>query len=69
MKVAFKISQKHIKIFKTIKEKGFYKPTYSDQEPATQTLIKNGIIEWRTDYRGLVFTETGKYILQDLEKL
>jgi hypothetical protein len=52
-----KLSKKHIEIFETIKRKGWYKPGYSDQEPATKTLLKNGIIEWRVDYRALVFTK------------
>jgi len=55
-----KFSKKHIAIFKTITEKGKYKPTYSDREPATQTLIKNGLIDWRSDYKGLIFTELGQ---------
>lgn len=57
-----KLSKKHIQIIKTIRDKGKYKPTYSDKEPATQTLIKKGIIEWRDDMRGLVLTELGKTI-------
>lgn len=59
-----KFSKKHIEIFKTILEKGKYKPTYSDKEPATQTLIKAGIIDWREDFRGLRFTEAGKAIAE-----
>ena len=55
-----KFSKKHIAIFKAITEKGYYHPTYSDQEPATQTLLKNGIVEWRDDWRGVKFTEKGK---------
>ena len=55
-----KIKKKHISIFKTIIEKGFYKPAFSDQEPATLTLQKNGLIEWKLDYTGLVLTEEGK---------
>lgn len=62
-----KFSQKHIKIFLTIAEKGKYKPTYSDQEPATKTLINNGYIEWRYDWRGLKFTKKGKQL--NLEEL
>lgn len=59
-----KFSKKHIEIFKTIIEKGWYKPTYSDQEPATRTLEKAGIIEWRGDFKGLKFTEAGKEIAE-----
>lgn len=61
-----KFSKKHIAIFKTILEKGYYKPTYSDQEPATQTLIREGIVEWRVDFRGVHFTEVGKAIAEQL---
>jgi hypothetical protein len=57
-----KLSRKHIQIINTIREKGKYRPTYSDQEPATKTLIKHGIIEWTEDMRGLVLTEAGKSI-------
>lgn len=62
----FKISKKHFKIFKEINKKGYYKPTYSDQEPATKTLIKNNIIEWRSDYKGLIFTNYGKEFVDNL---
>lgn len=62
----FKPSQKHLHIFKTISEKGYYKPTYSDQEPATKTLIKHGIAEWRTDWRGIKLTEYGKEVVNNL---
>lgn len=61
----FKPSKKHFKIFKTIITNGFYKPAYSDQEPATQTLLKEAIIEWRGDYRGLIFTEHGKKVVEE----
>ena len=57
-----KLGKKHIQIIKTIREKGKYKPTYGDQEPATKTLIKRGIIEWGEDFRGLILTEKGKLI-------
>jgi len=59
---SIKLSKKHRSIIQTIKEKGSYKPTYSDQEPATKTLIKHGIIEWKSDMRGLILTELGKTI-------
>jgi hypothetical protein len=59
----FKPSKKHLAIFKTIAEKGFYKPTYSDKEPATVTLEKKGIVEWRGDYKGVVLTEYGKELI------
>lgn len=55
----FKPSRKHLQIFQKIKEKGYYKPTYSDQEPATTTLIKQGIVEWRQDFKGVEFTAYG----------
>lgn len=61
----FKPTKKHLAIFKRIAEKGYYKPTYSDQEPATKTLEKNGIVEWRDDFKGVKLTEYGK----DLVKL
>jgi len=61
-----KFSKKHIVIIKTILEKGYYKPAYSDQEPATTTLVKNGIAEWRGDYRGIVLTEEGKLIANQI---
>lgn len=56
----FKLSKKHLEIFKTIQKKGYYKPTYSDKEPATQTLFKKGLINWRDDYRGLILTDDGR---------
>ena len=62
----FKPSKKHLAIFKAISEKGYYKPTYSDQEPATQTLIKRGIAEWRDDFKGIRLTEYGKTIVLSL---
>jgi hypothetical protein len=55
-------SRKHIQIFKTIFEKGKYRPTYSDQEPATKTLIRREIVKWNSDFTGVVFTEEGKKI-------
>jgi hypothetical protein len=61
-----KFSKKHIAIFKSISEKGMYRPAYSDKEPATQTLIKNGLIDWRHDFRGLIFTEKGKELSEKL---
>lgn len=60
----FNPSKKHLEIFKTIAEKGYYKPTYSDHEPATKTLEKLGIVEWRDDYRGVKLTEYGKELVQ-----
>lgn len=57
-----KFSKKHIAIIKCILEKGYYKPAYSDHEPATKTLEKNDIVRWRDDYRGVVLTEKGKQI-------
>ncbi len=60
----FKPSDKHLQIFKKIAEKGKYKPTYSDKEPATVTLIKKGIIDWRGDFTGLIFTEYGKQLIE-----
>lgn len=62
-----KFSKKHIQIFKTIIEKGKYKPAYNDREPATQTLIKNGLIEWNQSYIGLVFTEKGKELSKTIK--
>ncbi len=59
----FRPSKKHLAIFKTIIEKGFYKPSSSDQEPSTKTLINNKIVEWRDDYRGVIFTEEGKELV------
>jgi hypothetical protein len=55
-----KLKRKHIVIVKTIVEKGKYKPTYSDQEPATKTLIKLGLVEWKSDYSGVVLTDLGE---------
>lgn len=63
-----KFSPKHKQIIKTILEKGKYKPTYSDQEPATMTLIKLDIIEWKGDFTGLILTEFGKTITNDIIK-
>lgn len=62
--VKFKPSKKHLAIFKRILERGYYKPTYSDKEPATQTLIKKGIVDWRGDFRGVEFTELGKELVK-----
>lgn len=59
-----KLSKKHIQIFKTIKNNSFYKPTYRDHEPATTTLLKNGLIEWREDFKGVQFTEGGKKYIE-----
>jgi hypothetical protein len=50
---------KHIQIVKTIVAEGKYKPTYSDQEPATKTLIKHGLVKWKSDYSGVILTELG----------
>jgi hypothetical protein len=55
-------SKKHKEIVTTILMKGKYKPAYSDQEPATQTLIKKGIVEWKEDFSGVVLTEWGQKI-------
>ena len=63
----FKPSKKHLAIFKTITEKGKYKPTYSDKEPATMNLEKLGIIQWQDDFTGLIFTEQGKQLYDALE--
>lgn len=52
---ALKLSPKHKKIIQTIREKGYYKPAYSDHEPATKTLLKHGIVEWRGDFGGCLF--------------
>ena len=57
-----KLSKKGIKIIQTIREKGKYKPAYSDQEPALKTLLKLDIVKWRGDFRGVVLTELGKSI-------
>ncbi len=61
----FKPSKKHLSILKTIIEKGCYKPTYSDQEPATKTLLKLGIVEWRTDFRGVKLTTYGTGLIKE----
>lgn len=60
-----KLSPKHKQIIRTIIKNGKYKPTYSDQEPATKTLVKRGIIIWRDDMTGLILTELGKTISLD----
>lgn len=62
----FKLSKKHLAIFKKIGERGYYKPRYSDQEPATQTLLKKGIVEWREDFKGVRLTEYGKEFINNL---
>jgi hypothetical protein len=62
MPTQIKLSKKHKQIISKIREKGRYKPTYSDQEPATKTLIKNGIIEWKPDFTGFILTDFGKSI-------
>lgn len=54
-----KLSRKHISIFETIEEQGKYKPTYSDQEPALKTLIRLGLVKWKGDFSGVIFTELG----------
>lgn len=59
-KLKFKFSSKHLAIFETISKKGYYKPVYSDQEPALKTLENLGFIEWKPDFTGVVFTEYGK---------
>lgn len=64
MSKTFKPSSKHLDIFKTIKTKGMYKPTYSDQEPATKTLLDKGIVVWRDDYKGVRFTDYGKQLVE-----
>ena len=64
----FKPSKKHLSIFKCISEKGYYKPAYSDREPATQTLIKKGIVDWRGDFIGVEFTEEGKVFFKTINK-
>lgn len=61
-----KLTKKHFQIFDTIAEKGYYKPTYSDQEPATQKLIKEGIIDWRDDFKGVILTPYGKKFVSEL---
>jgi len=60
----FKPSAKHLAIFKTIQDKGYYKPAYSDQEPATKTIERLGIVRWRDDMRGVIFTEYGKQLIE-----
>jgi hypothetical protein len=64
-----KLSKKHLEIFRTILfgSKGYYKPTYSDKEPATQTLINAGLIDWRTDFRGVILTEQGKEYIKTIQ--
>jgi len=69
MKRDFKISPKHLSIFKKITEKGFYRPTYSDQEPATKTLIKHGICEWRIDFKGIELTNKGQELVKKINEL
>jgi len=61
-----KPSKKHLQILATIEKRGYYKPAYSDKEPATMTLLNKGIIEWREDYRGLHLTEYGKIFIKQL---
>lgn len=65
----FKPSKKHLSIFKTIAKYGYYKPAYSDQEPATMTLIKFKIVECRTDFRGVELTDIGKHYVNNLNVL
>jgi hypothetical protein len=62
----FIFSRKHRQIIKIIEEKGYYKPTYSDKEPATVTLEKMGIVKWRDDYRGVILTEFGKAMRDEI---
>lgn len=64
-----KLKRKHISIIKTIVEKGKYKSEYSDQEPATKTLIKLGLVEWKDDFSGVVLTESGKMHKDEILKL
>lgn len=61
-----KYSDKHRQIVKTILEKGKYKPTYSDQEPATMTLIKQNIVEWNGSFTGVILTENGKQKVNEI---
>lgn len=61
-----KFSPKHQQIIQTILEKGKYKPTYSDQEPATCTLMKRNIIQWNGSFTGLILTEYGKTIAHSI---
>lgn len=63
-----KFSEKHKQIVKTILENGKYKPTYSDHEPATTTLIKRNIVEWNGSFTGVILTEYGKSIVNDIIK-
>jgi hypothetical protein len=60
----FRPSKKHLAIFKRIAENGYYKPAYSDKEPATATLEKKGIVEWRDDFRGVKLTEYGEELVK-----
>jgi hypothetical protein len=64
-----KLKWKHIQIIKTIVEKGKYKPAYSDQEPATKTLIKLGLVEWRSDFSGVSLTELGDKCKEEILNL
>lgn len=64
--IKFKPSKKHLAIFKTIAEKGYYRPAYSDHEPATRTLLTKEIVEWRSDYRGVKLTEYGKKLVASI---
>lgn len=61
-----KYSRKHAAIVKEIIDKGKYKPAYSDQEPATKTLEKRGIIRWKDDYSGVVLTEQGLLVKDEI---
>lgn len=54
-----KLRRKHIEIIKTIVAEGKYKPTYSDQEPATKRLIKLGLVQWNETFTGVILTELG----------
>lgn len=62
----FKFSKKHLQIFEKIRKNGYYKPTYSDQEPATKTLMNKGIIEWKPDFKGVILTNYGTELLKQL---
>jgi hypothetical protein len=62
----FKPSKKHLAIFERIGRKGLYKPTYSDKEPATMTLERLGLIQWRDDFKGVILTEKGKEFVKTL---
>lgn len=66
MKKKFKPSKKHLAIFEQIAKRGYYKPAYSDQEPATKTLINLGLVDWKTDYRGLILTKEGEEYIECL---